>query len=69
MFDAETGQKIWVDTGSNRIRTHFENQTKSRREALDMLLSRNGVDQVKVYTGEDYVKPLINLFKKREARR
>jgi uncharacterized protein (DUF58 family) len=69
MLDAETGQKIWIDTGSTRVRAHFANQTKSRREALDMLLSRNGVDQVKVFTGDDYVKPLINLFKKREARR
>jgi len=69
MLDAETGKKIWIDTGSAKVRAHFESQTKSRREALDALLSRNGVDQVKVYTGEDYVKPLINLFKKREARR
>ncbi|RLD38357.1 MAG: DUF58 domain-containing protein [Bacteroidetes bacterium] len=69
MLDAETNQKVWVDTGSAKVRSHFANQTKTRREALDMLLSRNGVDQVKVFTGDDYVKPLINLFKKREARR
>ncbi|MCF6169870.1 MAG: DUF58 domain-containing protein [Bacteroidales bacterium] len=69
MMDAETGQKIWVDTGSARVRAHFGNRTRKKRAELDMLLSRNGVDMVKVYTGKDYVKPLINLFKKREARR
>ncbi len=69
MLDSETGQKVWIDTSSAKARSHLANHTKARRAELDMLLSRNGVDQVKVFTGDDYVKPLINLFKKREARR
>lgn len=69
MQDAETGQRLWIDTSNARVRNHFEKKTKAKRLELDALLSRNGVDQVKVFTGDDYVKPLINLFKKREARR
>ncbi len=69
MLDAESGKRIWVDTGSKSVRRHFEACTRKKRAELDQLFSRNGVDMVKVYTGEDYVKPLINLFKKRGARR
>ncbi|HEY9116009.1 MAG TPA: DUF58 domain-containing protein [Bacteroidales bacterium] len=69
MMDNETGQKMWVDTSSSKVRQQFKNWTNQKRAALDTLFARYGVDMVKVYTGEDYVKPLMNLFRKREARR
>jgi len=69
MMDNETGQKMWVDTSSSKVRQQFRNWTNQKRAALDTLFARYGVDMVKVYTGEDYVKPLMNLFRKREARR
>jgi uncharacterized protein (DUF58 family) len=69
MLDNETGQKMWVDTSSNKIRQQFRNWTIEKRALLDTLFARYGVDMVKVYTGQDYVKPLMNLFRKREARR
>ena len=69
MQDAETGKKMWVDTSSKRVRQEFKNWTIQKRAVLDSLFARYGVDMVKVYTGQDYVKPLMNLFRKREARR
>ena len=69
MMDAESGKMIWVDTSSKSIRRSFGRYARTRREELDLLFNRLGVDMAKVYTGEDYVKPLMNLFKKREARR
>ena len=68
-MDAESGKMIWVDTSSKSIRRSFGRYARTRREELDLLFNRLGVDMAKVYTGEDYVKPLMNLFKKREARR
>ncbi|MEJ2596013.1 MAG: DUF58 domain-containing protein [bacterium] len=67
--DAETGRMMWVDTGSRSVRRKYETWAAKKRESLDLLFNRLGVDMVKVYTGEDYVKPLMNLFKRREARR
>lgn len=69
MKDAETGKTVWVDTSSKKIRNYFHQWTDKKRRELDILFARFGIDMVKVYTGEDYVKPLMNMFKKRESRR
>ncbi len=68
MRDAETGKTMWVDTGSAAIRRQLERWATAKSRELDTLFSKTGVDMVKVYTGEDYVKPLMNMFRKREAR-
>jgi len=69
MRDAETGAYQWVDTSSSKTRTALRQYAKEKSTQLDMVFARAGVDMVRVYTGRDYVKPLMNLFKKREARR
>ena len=69
MRDAETGNLRWVDTSSRRVREHFRKTALRNTAELDMRLNRFGIDMAKVYTGQDYVKPLINMFKKREARK
>ena len=68
MIDAETGEKRWVNTGNKAVRRRFNHWAQQKTQELDILFSRLGVDVVKVNTGEDYVKPLIKMFKKREAR-
>ncbi len=68
MRDAETGDRMWVNTSSKSVRRKFSRWSEQKTKELDTLFARNGVDMVKVTTGEDYVKPLISLFKKREAR-
>ena len=67
--DAETGKTVWVDTSSRKVRNYFNKWSDKKRKELDSLFARFGIDMVKVYTGEDYVKPLMNMFKKRGARR
>ena len=67
--DAETGKSVWVDTSNKKVRDYFNKWSYKKRQDLDMLFARFGIDMVKVYTGEDYVKPLMNMFKKRESRR
>ncbi len=69
MKDAETGNTVWVDTSSKKVRNYFNKWSDKKRKELDSLFARFGIDMVKVYTGEDYVKPLMNMFKKRGARR
>ncbi len=69
MLDAETGETKWIDTSSSKVRKLYAKRVAESTASLDKTFARFGVDMVKVYTGEDYVKPLMNLFKKREARR
>jgi uncharacterized protein (DUF58 family) len=69
MMDAETGKEMWVDTSSKSVRRSFQRWAKQKSQSLDVLFNRLGVDMVRVYTGKDYVKPLMNLFKMRASRR
>jgi uncharacterized protein (DUF58 family) len=63
--DAETGQFTWIDTGSQRVRNSYKDIYKKRQAELNDLLMRAGVDNVSIAAHEDYVKPLMRLFKKR----
>ncbi|MFA5419694.1 MAG: DUF58 domain-containing protein [Bacteroidales bacterium] len=69
MRDAETGALQWVDTSSEKTRMALQNFAREKSASLDSALARSGVDMVRLYTGRDYVKPLMNLFKKRESRK
>lgn len=69
MVDAETGSRMWVDTSSSKVRKFYSNRVREKTDELDTMFARFGVDMAKIYTGKDYVVPLMNLFKKREARR
>lgn len=66
--DAETGEIIWVDTSSKEVRKHFENNVKKLTDKIHDIVKKSGVDLAEVSTGEDYVIPLMKMFKKREAR-
>ncbi len=65
MKDAETGEYAWVDTTSIALRRNYANWYKNMENSVNDTLVRAGIDFVSIATDEDYVKPLINLFKKR----
>ena len=65
LLDAESDKMMWVDTGSRKVRERYaEGWSKSQEQFRDLML-RTGIDSVKIRTDEDYVKPLMNLFKRR----
>jgi uncharacterized protein (DUF58 family) len=63
--DAESGRIIWVDTGSRRIRDRYAEEWRMGQEKFRDLMLRTGIDSVNIRTDEDYVRPLMNLFKRR----
>ncbi|WP_300287488.1 DUF58 domain-containing protein [uncultured Alistipes sp.] len=63
--DAETGEKVWTDTSSRRVRAHYAEEWKRNDELIERTLLRSRVDNVKIATGEDYVSSLMQLFKRR----
>jgi uncharacterized protein (DUF58 family) len=67
--DAETGQSVWVDTSDPGIRHEFARRQELHERYLDDLFIKTGVDNTSIRTDQDYVRPLINLFKKRGAKR
>ena len=67
--DAETGREKWVDTSSRAWHDAYQQMILQESVKLNRLFTMQGIDNTLIYTDEDYVKPLMQLFKKRESRR
>ena len=67
--DAESGKKIIIDTSSKFFINKLLEEKNKRNNKLKSLMNESSVDLINLYTGEDYVKPLINFFKKRSSKR
>ncbi|MDR2065923.1 MAG: DUF58 domain-containing protein [Prevotellaceae bacterium] len=63
--DAETGKLIIVDTSLKSVRRTYSDTMEKLNENLNHTLSKCRIDNISISTDEDYVKPLIQLFKKR----
>lgn len=63
--DPETGERRWIDTSSHMLRESYRKRWLDHYSLLSERFKANGVDMVTLNTGEDYVKPLIALFKRR----
>lgn len=68
MQDAESGKLLWVDTSRHVTREKFRMNFAHHQKELDTMFAKSGVDQVRISTDQNYVQPLMNLFKKREKR-
>lgn len=66
--NAETGDVRWADTSSASFQKSFKTWAERKEAELNDVFVRSGVDSVHVYTDQDYVRPLLNLFKKRGSR-
>ena len=65
LIDAESGYEKIIDTSNKRIRDMYADQWEKRHQKALEVFSKCGVDTTKISTDEDYVKPLIKLFKLR----
>ncbi len=61
--DAETGERIWIDTALESTRTAYATRWNKQQESLADLFTRTGTRNVSVRTDEDYVIALRRLFK------
>ncbi len=63
--DAETGKLLWIDSSNKKTRENYSLWWNQEQLRLSELFNRYGIDSARMRTDEDYVKPLMNLFKKR----
>lgn len=63
--DAETDERIWVDTSDKRLRTSYKHAWGESQLALQKSFTKSGVDMVSMSTSDDYVRALMKLFKMR----
>ena len=66
--DAETGERVVIDTGSASVRKEFEKLGRERSSRLRDLFRSMDIDHTEVVTGRDYVKELVGFFRSRERR-
>ena len=67
-LDAETGKSKWIDSSSRAVREQYNKYWKVRQAKLSSTFSKYSVDNVMLSTDQDYIKPLIGLFKRRGAK-
>lgn len=63
--DAETGERILVDTSDSRVRRLFESQAAERVRQRDTLFRSIDLDTIPVATGGSYIDPLVKFFRAR----
>ena len=63
--NAETGKHMWVDTSNKQVRENYKKWWLQSTDYLHEVFKKSGVDRVSIRTDEDYVRPLMNLFKRR----
>jgi uncharacterized protein (DUF58 family) len=63
--DNETGKTMWVDTSSKHFQTQQKTNHLKFEAELKNTFNKSGVDFATIFTHEGYIKPLMNLFKKR----
>jgi len=63
--DPETGEHKWIDTSAASVRNAYNQFNQNHLKWLKSVFSKCGVDYVNMITGEDYVKPLLTMFKAR----
>jgi uncharacterized protein (DUF58 family) len=65
LFNAETGETSWVNSGSEEVRKHFEAMFNEREKTITTNFKRSGIDCVSLTTHTDFIPPLVQLFKRR----
>jgi uncharacterized protein (DUF58 family) len=66
--DPETGERVLVDTRSERFRKKFEKLGGRRYEDQKKMFRSMNVDSVDIRTDSSYVEPLVRFFRMRERR-
>ena len=67
--DAETGERVLIDTADAAVRRQYEQLGRERSDRLRQLFASMNVDHVEAFTDRDYTRELVRFFRIRERRR
>lgn len=65
MRDGETGEALFVNTGSKSVRRGYQNYYRNRVDYFKSSFSASGSGTLSTRVGEGYVKKLLGYFKRR----
>ena len=66
--DAESGERLLLDTNSAEVRAAYSKAARRRAEALKQTTSSAGIDLVEISTDGGHLDALLRFFKLRERR-
>lgn len=66
--DLETGDVIEVDTSDRGVREAYQKRVARQKQQREELFRRLSMDHITVNTDRDYVRPLTDLFRRRQRR-
>jgi len=66
--DAESGLEKIIDTSSKKLRTRYNDWFKGHQDYFKNSFTKIGADTLSIKTDDDYVKSLLNFFKRRSRR-
>jgi uncharacterized protein (DUF58 family) len=64
--DPETGARSTVNSSLGSVRKRFRSMALRREADTRAMLQRTGVDRAELWTDRSYIRPLMELFKRRE---
>ncbi|MAW31690.1 MAG: DUF58 domain-containing protein [Flavobacteriales bacterium] len=67
--NSETGEKYFLDSSNKKVREKFLNEKIFNDQKIKIFFQQNGIDLIELNTGEEYIKPLMNFFKKRGSKK
>lgn len=64
--DPETGRRKLLNSSLKKVRQRFKAEALRREAQTRDMLKRTGVDRAELWTNASYIRPLMELFKRRE---
>jgi uncharacterized protein (DUF58 family) len=65
LLDKETGRTLWVNTSSEEFQQTYLNTYAYNQEKIAKICRKSKANYLSIYTNEDYVLQLVNLFRLR----
>lgn len=69
VYDKEQNERLWIDTSSEKVRKNYRQWWINHEATIDGIFKRSGIDNIKISTDQDFIKPLMKLFIQREMRK
>ncbi len=66
--DPETGQIVWVDTGSQSWQAAYQKRVEQQEASKGSVFRQASIDRIDIGTDEDYAGPLTAFFHERARR-
>lgn len=68
VLDAESGERIWVDSSDARVRRTYAEWWRQKAHHRNMIFRKAGVDRIDIRIDQSYIQPLMSFFRVREQR-